>query len=105
IGRLVATGARVVMFTIFDPGSYGIYAAMRGRMAIFNEFVREIVDKHGVDLVDMWRMRDVDLVTHMDTDRMHLNAAGHQYMAIRVLEKLGVTHPLERLEVAEAPAL
>ena len=37
IRRLVDTGARVVMFTIFDPGGSGIYAAMRGRMAIFNE--------------------------------------------------------------------
>ena len=105
IGRLKATGARVVMFTIFDPGSYGIYAAMRGRMAIFNEFVREIVEKHDVGLVDMWRMRDVDLVTHMDTDRMHLNSAGHQYMAMQVLDALGVQHPLTRLEVAPAPVL
>ena len=27
VGRLAATGARVVMFTIFDPGRRGIYAA------------------------------------------------------------------------------
>lgn len=94
IERLAATGARVVMFTIFDPGSSGIYAAVRGRMAIFNEWAREIADRHGADLVDMWRMRDVDLVTHMDTDRMHLNTAGHQYMAIQVLDKLGIHHPL-----------
>ena len=44
IGRLSATGARVVMFTIFDPGGSGIYGPMRGRMAIFNEWVREIAD-------------------------------------------------------------
>ena len=47
IGRLGATGARVVMFTIFDPGAGGIYGPMRGRMAIFNEWVREIADRHG----------------------------------------------------------
>lgn len=105
IGRLKDSGAHVVMFTIFDPGSYGIYAAMRGRMAIFNEWVREIADNRGVDLVDMWRMREVDLVTHMDSDRMHLNAAGHQYMAIQVLEKLGLEHTLARLEVDDAPVL
>src|ERR1700742_2772592 len=44
VGRLAASGAQVVMFTIFDPGNRGIYAAMRGRMAIFNEFAREISD-------------------------------------------------------------
>ncbi|WP_181309803.1 SGNH/GDSL hydrolase family protein [Nocardioides campestrisoli] len=105
IGQLTATGARVVMFTIFDPGSTGIYAAVRGRMAIFNEWVREIADKHDATLVDMWRMRDVDLVTHMDTDRMHLNAAGHHYMALQVLDALGVEHGLTPMEVPAAPLL
>lgn len=105
IAQLTATGAHVVMFTIFDPGSSGIYAAMRGRMAIFNEWVREIAERHGADIVDMWRMRGVDLVTHMDTDRMHLNAAGHHYLAMQVLDVLGVEHPLTPHEVAPAPVL
>lgn len=99
IGELKATGAHVVMFTIFDPGPGGIYGAVRGRMAIFNEWVREIAEAHEVDVVDMWRMRMPDLALHMDDDRMHLNAAGHQFMAMQVLEKLGVEHGLERLAV------
>ncbi|WP_101523255.1 SGNH/GDSL hydrolase family protein [Nocardioides houyundeii] len=99
IGRLSATGARVVMFTIVDPGSSGIYAAVRGRMAIFNEWVREIAEKHDATLVDMWRMRLPDLPAHMDPDRMHLNAAGHQYMAMQVLDALGVEHPLVPIPV------
>ena len=89
VGRLAASGARVVMFTIFDPGSRGIYAAMRGRMAIFNEFAREISDRHGATLVDMWRMRDQAIAEVMDTDRMHLNSVGHQHIALAVLEALG----------------
>lgn len=103
IVRLRGTGADVVMFTIFDPGSGGIYGPMRGRMAVFNEWVREIADDRGAMVVDMWRMRDVDLVTHMDTDRMHLNSAGHHYMALQVLDRLGIAHPLEPMEVAAAP--
>lgn len=99
VGQLVASGARVAMFTIFDPGAGGIYGPMRGRMAVFNEWVREIADHHGVTVVDMWRMRDVDLALVMDTDRMHLNAKGHTYMAMRVLEALDIAHPLS------APAL
>ena len=59
IARLSATGARVVMFTIFDPGGKGIYGPVRGRMAIFNEWVREIADRHDATIVDMWRMRDI----------------------------------------------
>jgi hypothetical protein len=43
----------------------------------------------------MWRMRHVDVGEVMDSDRMHLNASGHQHMAIAVLDALGVPHDLE----------
>lgn len=105
IARLVDTGARVVMFTIFDPGGGGIYGPVRGRMAVFNEWVREIADNRGVIVVDMWRMRDVDLAQVMDTDRMHLNSAGHTYMAMRVLEALDVAHPLTAPALEDLPVL
>ena len=83
VSQLADTGARVVMFTIFDPGKRGIYAAMRGRMAIFNEFAREISDRHGTALVDMWRMRDQAIAEVMDTDRMHLNPVGQPAHRVR----------------------
>jgi len=105
VGRLADSGAHVVMFTIFDPGSSGIYAAVRGRMAIFNEFAREISDRHGATLVDMWRMRDQAIAEVMDTDRMHLNAAGHQHIALAVLDALEVTHEEERLPRTPVPVL
>jgi lysophospholipase L1-like esterase len=105
LGRLTASGARVVMFTIFDPGGSGIYAALRGRMAIFNEHAREIADKHGATLVDMWRMRDGDHATVFDSDRMHLNAFGHQHIAFAVLEALSVEHDVERLPRPTLPDL
>lgn len=99
IGRLSATGATVLMFTIFDPGAGGIYGPMRGRMALFNEFVREIADRHGALVGDMWRMRDVDVRQVMDIDRMHLNHRGHTMMAGHVLDVLGVPHSLESADV------
>lgn len=105
IGRLAATGARVVVFTIFDPGNSGIYAALRGRMAIFNEHVREISDKHGTTLVDMWRMRDGDPAEVFDTDRMHLNAVGHQIIAFAVLDALGIEHAVTPLPRPPVPVL
>ena len=105
VARLAATGARVAMFTVYDPGSGGIYGPVRGRMAIFNEWVREIADRHDVTLVDMWRMRDADLSLIMDTDRMHLNAAGHQDMARRVLDALGIDHVLTPINPEPRPLL
>ena len=40
----------------------------------------------------MWRMRDQDIAEVFDTDRMHLNAFGHQQIAFAVLDALGVEH-------------
>ena len=98
IGRLAGGGAHVVMFTIFDPGGSGLYSALRGRMAIFNEFAREISERHGASLVDMWRMRERDMpavmTALMDGDRMHLNHLGHQRIALAVLDALGTEHSL-----------
>ena len=105
IARLSATGARVVMFTIFDPGARGIYGPVRGRMAIFNEWVREIADRHEATIVDMWRMRDTEIAGVMDTDRMHLNTSGHAHMAHAVLEAIGVEHGLEPVAVPALPLL
>jgi lysophospholipase L1-like esterase len=105
IARLAATGARVVMFTVYDPGSGGIYGPVRGRMAIFNEWVREIADRHGATLVDMWRMREVEIAGAMDADRMHLNSLGHTYIARAVLDTLGVEHPIPPVVIDPLPAL
>ena len=67
------------------PGQHaGSTRPLRGRMAIFNELVREIADRHDATLVDMWRMRDCRRSPSvMDTDRMHLNAVGHQHDRLR----------------------
>jgi lysophospholipase L1-like esterase len=105
IARLLGAGAHVAMFTVFDPGPTGVFAAMRGRFALFNEGVREIADRRDVTLVDMWRMRDADLAVIMDTDRMHLNAAGHQDLARRVLDALGIDHELAPLTLEPRPLL
>ena len=105
VGRVVSHGADVVMFTIVDPGPSGIYSAMRGRMAIFNEFAREISDRHGASLVDMWRMRDQAMAEVMDTDRMHLNPIGHQHIAFAVLDALGIDHDEQPLPRTPAPLL
>jgi lysophospholipase L1-like esterase len=105
VARLSASGARVVMFTIADPGANPVFKPLRGRMAIFNEWVREIADRHDATLVDMWRMRGWKVAEVMDEDRLHLNAVGHQAIAIAVLDALTADHALAPLPVAEGPTL
>jgi lysophospholipase L1-like esterase len=101
VGRLSSTGARVVMFTIADPGINPVFRMIRGRTAIFNEWVREISERHGVTLVDLWRMRGWKVSEIMDEDRLHLNPIGHQAIAIAVLDALAADHALEPLPVPE----
>ena len=103
VGRLSATGARVVVFTIADPGMNPVFRMIRGRTAVFNEWVREVADRHGATLVDMWRMRGWKVEEVMDEDRLHLNPVGHQAIAIAVLDSLGVEHSLTPLPVAARP--
>ncbi|MBO9522042.1 MAG: SGNH/GDSL hydrolase family protein [Nocardioidaceae bacterium] len=105
VGRVAATGATVVVFTIADPGLNGVIRVIRGRTAIFNEWVREIAERHGAVLVDMWRMRGWKVAEVMDEDRLHLNAVGHNAIAIAVLDALGLEHPLTPLTPVAAPRL
>jgi len=94
IGRLTATGATVVMFTVGDPGAGRLSAPLRGRWAVYNEFLREIADTHDAQVVDMWRWRGVPVGSILDEDRLHLNAYGHECIAAAVLDRLGVDHDL-----------
>jgi lysophospholipase L1-like esterase len=105
VGRLVATGATVVLFTAFDPGGSAIYRPLRGRFALYTEAVRDIADRHDTVLVDFWRMREYREWGFWDTDRMHLGPAGHQRMATAVLDALGVRHDLEPLPPTPHPEL
>lgn len=105
VARLVASGARVVLFTAYDPGSHPIFGALRGRFAIYNELVREVAERHATALVDFWRLRDYRDDRMWDDDRMHMSSAGHQRMAMAVLDTLGIEHDLQMLPFAERVAL
>jgi lysophospholipase L1-like esterase len=101
VGRLVDSGARVVVFTLADPGITPVFRMIRGRTAVFNEWIREIADRHDATLVDMWRMRGWKVSEVMDVDRLHLNPVGHQAIAIAVLDALAAAHPLTPLPLPE----
>ena len=94
IAQLAATGARVLMWTAYDPGEAPLIRAMRGRFATYNELVREVADRHGATVVDFWRMREYRDMRMWDTDRIHMSPLGHARMALAVLDVLGVDHDL-----------
>jgi lysophospholipase L1-like esterase len=99
LGKLAATGARLLVFTAFDAGGSAIYRPLRGRFALYNEQVRWAADRHGATIVDFWRMRELRDWRYWSPDRLHLGPAGHQYMAARVLDVLGVPHGVDQPEL------
>ncbi|SDE12723.1 SGNH/GDSL hydrolase family protein [Nocardioides lianchengensis] len=101
LGKLAATGARLVVWTAFDPGRSPTFRLLRGRFAVYNELVREVAERHGATIVDFWRLSEYDDWRLWDEDRMHLGPAGHQRMAVEVLDTLGVPHTLEPLPLRE----
>lgn len=103
LGRLVDAGAHLLMFTAYDPGGSPVFGALRGRFAIYNELVRQVADKHGATLIDFWRLRDYRDDRMWDVDRMHMSSAGHQRMAMAVLDALGVEHDLVARELPHRP--
>lgn len=94
LGKLAATGARLVVFTAYDPGGSAIFRPLRGRFAIYNEMVRWSAQRHDATIVDYWRLRDLRDHRHWDSDRLHMGPQGHQRVAIAMLDALKVPHTL-----------
>jgi lysophospholipase L1-like esterase len=103
--RLRATGAHLVVFTGFDLGWAPVFRHLRGRVATYNELVREVADEVEATVVDFWRMREYRDPRLWDADRIHMSSLGHRHMAARVLDTLGVAHEvgLDPMAPAETP--
>nr|WP_231712785.1 SGNH/GDSL hydrolase family protein [Arthrobacter sp. zg-Y820] len=104
IAKLCASGAAVLVFTGFDSGQAPVFSATRGRTALYNELVRESADRHGAELVDYWRMKELQDERYWDIDRLHMSPAGHMLMAKRVLEVLRRTDAIDLPELEALPA-
>jgi lysophospholipase L1-like esterase len=105
LGRLADAGAHLVLFTGFDLGFAPVFRHLRGRVATYNELVREVADTRGATLVDFWRLREYRDPRLWDVDRLHMSSAGHQRMAIAVLDALGVPHDLAPYDLAPLPEM
>lgn len=92
--RMRGTGARVLVFTGFDVGSTPVLRLARGRIAIYNELLRGIAQRHGCGLVDLWGLTPLrDRQIAFSDDRLHLSSAGHERVARLVARTLGIPAP------------
>jgi lysophospholipase L1-like esterase len=94
LARVRACGAHLVLFTGFDLGWAPVLGRLRGRVAVYNELVREVADDLDATVVDFWRMREYRDPRLWAVDRIHMSALGHQHMAAQVLDALDVPHAL-----------
>jgi lysophospholipase L1-like esterase len=104
IGRLTETGATVVVFTGADVGFSPVFARIRGKIAIYNENIRKVAQRHDALVADQWALTDIQDARMWDRDRLHLAPLGHHTVARMVLATLGVTNDLQPMQPEPLPA-
>ncbi|MGO4860093.1 SGNH/GDSL hydrolase family protein [Arthrobacter sp. 2MCAF14] len=92
---LASTGATVVLFAGPDWGATPLLGRVRGKVAIFNENLRTIANRHDALIADLWALRELTHPLMWDPDRLHFSPLGHHTIAIMVLDTLNVPHTLE----------
>ena len=102
--RLSVAGATVVMFTGPDIGETPVLGRLRGKVAIYNENLRAIAQKHDAIVADMWALRELTDPRMWAPDRLHFSATGHHTIARMVLRALDVENELEPFAPEPLPA-
>jgi lysophospholipase L1-like esterase len=103
IARLRRDGATVVMFNGPDIGMTPVLGRIRGKVAIYNENLRTIAQKHDAIVADMWSLRELADPRMWAPDRLHFSPIGHQTIARMVLRALNVENDLEPFEAEPLP--
>ncbi|MBG6054157.1 lysophospholipase L1-like esterase [Salinibacterium sp. CAN_S4] len=95
IERLGADGATIIMFNGPDIGMTPVLNRLRGKVAIYNENLRAIAQRHDAIVADMWALRELSDPRMWAPDRLHFSPVGHNTIAAMVLDALAVEHSLE----------
>lgn len=98
VTALGSQGAAVVVFTGIDTNFTPVFRPFRGKVAIYNENVRAIADRHDCIVADQWALKSIQDQRFFANDRLHLNALGHHEVARMVLRALNVSNELRELE-------
>lgn len=101
--RLRRDGATVVMFNGPDIGMTPVLRRVRGKVAIYNENLRAIAQRHDAIVADMWALRELADSRMWAPDRLHFSPIGHHTIARMVLDALNVENDLEPLKPEPMP--
>jgi len=102
--RLTGSGATVVMFNGPDIGGTPVLGRLRGKIAIYNENLRALAQRHDAIVADMWALRELTDPRMWAPDRLHFSAIGHHTIARMVLGALDVPNDLEPYAPEPLPA-
>lgn len=105
VERLRRDRATVVVFTGPDVGRTPVLGRIRGKVAIYNENLRAIAQRHDAIIADMWALRELSDPRMWAPDRLHFSPVGHHTIARMVLDSLGVEHDLEPYQPEPLPAV
>lgn len=103
VTRLASTGAAILLFTGIDTAFTPVFRPFRGKVAIYNENVRAIAERHDCIVADQWALKVVQDPRFFDDDRLHYNALGHHEVARMVLRALNVPNELEAMQPEPIP--
>jgi lysophospholipase L1-like esterase len=103
ITTLRRDGATVLMFTGPDIGMTPILSRARGKVAIYNENLRAIAERHDAIVADMWALRDLADSRMWDPDRLHFSPLGHHTIARMALASLNIENDLKPLTPEPLP--
>jgi lysophospholipase L1-like esterase len=95
IETLSRDGATVLMFNGPDIGMTPVLGRARGKVAIYNENLRAIAQRHDAIVADMWALRELKDPRMWAPDRLHFSPIGHHTIARMVLQSLNVENDLE----------
>jgi GDSL-like Lipase/Acylhydrolase family len=80
----------VLMFAGPDPKAMPMVRRVRAKVAIYNEHLHAIADRHDAMIVDLWAMHVLGDERAWSDDRLHFSPEGHRRIALRAAEVLGV---------------
>ncbi len=95
VERLRSDGATVVLFNGPDIGMTPVLRRSRGKVAIYNENLRAVAQRHDAIVADMWALRELKDPRMWAPDRLHFSPVGHHTIARMVLAALGVENDLK----------
>ena len=91
------------MFTGIDTFFTPVFRGFRGKVAIYNENIRAIAERHDCIVADQWGLKEVQDPRFFDPDRLHYNSLGHHEVARMVLRALNVPNDLQPMQPDPLP--